>query len=104
MNKKQMNERVEKILQGLEIGTEREIVQNRFGGDSVDLGPVEVALYDFFMGTVMAFENPDLMEQLRREAVKRGETFTEEEARKNYNCVKQWFLMNNPEAYMALID
>lgn len=46
----QMTDKEKEMLKGLRIGTEREMVANRFSGEQVELCPEAVALYDLIMG------------------------------------------------------
>lgn len=71
---------MDEVIQDLDIGTEPEVIQNRFGGGSIELSPLEVAVYDWIIGSEMfgKWENVRL------------------------GC--DWFLNNNPEAYMVLLD
>ena len=41
------------IFKGIEIGTQNEVVHNRFGGGSAELPPDAVAMYDVIMGSEM---------------------------------------------------
>lgn len=62
------------------VGTERETVTNPFSGESVELDPVAVAVYDCIKGA---------------------------EALGDYDVVRKgidWFIDNYPEAYMTLLD
>ena len=64
------------------------VVQNRFGGDSIELNNVELSMYDFVMGcsimTEMGSRDTKLITELRKGL--------------------DWFRMNNAEAYMVLLD
>tara|TARA_Y100000310_G_scaffold319279_1_gene374379 strand:- start:567 stop:791 length:225 start_codon:yes stop_codon:yes gene_type:complete len=63
-----------------EIGEEPEVVHNRFGGDSIELTPKEVAVYDVIMG---------------------AETLGQ------YDVMRKgidWFIETNIKAYMTLLD
>jgi len=66
---------------GLEIlDDEPKKIQNRFGGGSVMLNPVEIAIYDCISGAEML---------------------------KDYQTVQKgidWFIKNNTEAYAVLLD
>ena len=62
------------------------VVQNRFGGDEIELNNVELSIYDFVMGATIVAEmglDTDVM-NLRRGL--------------------DWFRQHNPEAYMVLLD
>jgi hypothetical protein len=65
------------------------IVQNRFGGDSIELNNVELSMYDFVMGASIVvemgmFNTPQHLNDLRRGL--------------------DWFKQYNPKAYMVLLD
>jgi len=61
-------------------------VQNRFSGDSCQLNNVELSMYDFVMGATMCMEMgmPCNVDELR--------------------AGLRWFRVNNPSAYMVLLD
>tara|TARA_R110000751_G_scaffold8646_2_gene33667 strand:- start:818 stop:1126 length:309 start_codon:yes stop_codon:yes gene_type:complete len=67
-------------VEGLLIGDEEEVVQNRFGGDSVTLPPDAVAVYDFIIGSELVGNH--------------------------HNVIKgcDWFRKYFPSAYMVLLD
>jgi hypothetical protein len=44
------NKTEQALLDQLAVGTENEVVHNRFGGGSIELEPIAVALYDYIMG------------------------------------------------------
>jgi len=72
-----------------ELYEEGGTVQNRFSGEEYELNNVELSMYDFVMGaTVVAemgmFNTPKHVQDLRKGL--------------------DWFRMNNPEAYMVLLD
>jgi len=56
-------------------------VTNPFSGESIDLNPAELSIYDYIMGCVMLN--------------KYGTDF---------NKAITWFRKENPEAYMVLLD
>ena len=64
------------------------VVQNRFGGDSIELNAMELSMYDFVIGASTLMEmgnhNTKLITELRKGL--------------------DWFRMNNAEAYMVLLD
>tara|TARA_R100001082_G_scaffold101621_2_gene71265 strand:- start:1086 stop:1349 length:264 start_codon:yes stop_codon:yes gene_type:complete len=65
------------------------VVQNRFGGDSIELNNVELSMYDFVMGASIVvemgmFNTPQHLNDLRRGL--------------------DWFKQYNPKAYMVLLD
>ena len=65
------------------------VVQNRFGGDSIELNNVELSMYDFIMGASIVvemgmFNTPQHLKDLRRGL--------------------DWFKQYNAKAYMVLLD
>ena len=67
------------------------VVQNRFGGDSIELNNIELSMYDFVMGASTLIEMTGPWE---------GDPKIIKELRKGLD----WFRMNNAEAYMVLLD
>ena len=64
----------------IQIYSEGATVQNRFGGDSVELNALELSIYD----TIMGCELGGNIEEMRRGI--------------------DWFIKFNPKAYMILLD
>ena len=65
------------------------VVQNRFGGDSIELNNIELSMYDFVIGATIVLE------------MRNGHKHTSvTDLRKGLD----WFRKNNPEAYMVLLD
>ena len=65
------------------------VVQNRFGGEEIELNNVELSMYDFVMGASIVvemglFNTPKHVQDLRKGL--------------------DWFRQYNPEAYMVLLD
>ena len=60
--------------------TENVVVKNPYSGDSIELTPEEVAVYDYLKGCEMMGDYKGLRKGL------------------------DWFIDNNPEAYMTLLD
>ena len=65
------------------------VVQNRFGGDEIELNNIELSMYDLVMGASIMAEmgvnvSPNIMKDLRRGL--------------------DWFRTHSPEAYMVLLD
>ena len=65
------------------------IVQNRFGGDSIELNNVELSMYDFVMGASIVvemgmFNTPQHLKDLRKGL--------------------DWFKQYSTKAYMVLLD
>ncbi len=57
-------------------------VRNPFSGETYELNALELSLYDYIMGSQMVnFGNGD-----------------------DFNKALTWFRVNNPEAYMVLLD
>ncbi len=67
-----------------------EIVANPFTGEEIELTAVELSLYDFIMGCNMVFAN----------ATKR----VNDEMIRDFDRALTWFRINNPQAYMVLLD
>ncbi len=70
--------------------TDGETVSNPFTGESIELTAVELSLYDFIMGCNMVFAK----------APKR----VNDEMIKDFDRALTWFRINNPQAYMVLLD
>jgi hypothetical protein len=69
------------IFPGIAIyDTENVIVKNPYSGDSIELTPEEVAVYDYLKGCEMVGDYKGLRKGL------------------------DWFIDNNAEAYMVLLD
>ena len=69
-----------------ELYEEGGTVQNRFSGEEYELNNVELSMYDFVMGASIVAEmglDTDII---------------------NLRKGLDWFRMNNPEAYMVLLD
>lgn len=45
-----LNKTEQKLVDQLAVGTKNEVVKNRFSGESIELEPLAVALYDYIMG------------------------------------------------------
>jgi len=84
MNKKQ---ELPKWFKG-EVYQRGDIVENRFGGGSIKLNAKELSMYDFVIGSSVAYEmgiaNDSIVINLRKGL--------------------DWFRRNNAEAYMILLD
>jgi len=72
--------KIPESFRGLSVGAKPEVVQNRFSGESVELDPVAVAMYDAIMGAER-LELYDMMQE--------GLT---------------WFRKYHPKAFMTLLD
>jgi len=67
-----------------------ETVANPFTGEEIELTNVELSLYDFIMGCNMLFE--------------RGSARVNDEMIRDFDRALTWFRVNNPQAYMVLLD
>ena len=72
--------KIPESFRGLSVGANPEVVQNRFSGESVELDPVAVAMYDAIMGA----ERLHLYDMMQE-----GLT---------------WFRKYHPKAFMTLLD
>ena len=64
------------------------VVANRFTGEEYELNNVELSMYDFVMGATFVVEMGSRSEKLIKE-LQDG---------------LYWFRVNNPKAYMVLLD
>ena len=71
------------------IYTKGETVTNPFSGESYDLTGLETSIYDFIIGCQMIFDKIDVLSKKQVDDFQKGLT---------------WFRVNNPEAYMVLLD
>ena len=83
-NKKQ---KLPKWFKG-ELYLEGTTVRNPFSGETYQLNAIELSLYDFIIGSQMVFS--------QFEATKQQIT--------DFDKALRWFRVNNPEAYMVLLD
>ena len=67
-----------------------ETVANPFTGEDIELTNVELSLYDFIMGCNMVFAS----------APKR----VNDDMIRDFDRALTWFRINNPQAYMVLLD
>ena len=67
-----------------------ETVANPFTGEEIELTNVELSLYDFIMGCNMVFAK----------APKR----VNDDMIRDFDRALTWFRVNNPQAYMVLLD
>ena len=67
-----------------------ETVANPFTGEEIELTNVELSLYDFIMGCNMLFE--------------RGSNRVNDDMIRDFDRALTWFRINNPKAYMVLLD
>ena len=71
-----------------EIYDKGAVVQNRFGGEEIELNNIELSMYDFIIGASMVCE------------MGTSDNKIVEDLRKGLN----WFRTHNIEAYMVLLD
>ena len=67
-----------------------ETVANPFTGESIELTNVELSLYDFIMGCNMLFAH--------------GSNRVNDDMIRDFDRALTWFRVNNPQAYMVLLD
>jgi hypothetical protein len=70
--------------------SEGDTVANQFTGEEIELTNVELSLYDFIMGCNMLFA--------------RGSNRVNVGMIKDFDRALTWFRINNPQAYMVLLD
>tara|TARA_A100001201_G_C4068085_1_gene194870 strand:+ start:297 stop:563 length:267 start_codon:yes stop_codon:yes gene_type:complete len=69
---------------------EGDIVENPYSGESIELNNIELSMYDFIMGATMVYEM--------------GGLSTNGKLLKELQDGLRWFRINNPKAYMVLLD
>ena len=67
-----------------------ETVSNPFTGEEIKLTNVELSIYDFIMGCNMLFS--------------RGSHRVNDDMIRDFDRALTWFRVNNPQAYMVLLD
>ena len=72
-----------------ELYEEGAVVQNRFGGDSIELNNVELSMYDFVIGASIVMEMSGGYRHTNVDELRKG---------------LDWFRKNNAKAYMVLLD
>lgn len=70
--------------------SEGDTVANQFTGEEIELTNVELSLYDFIMGCNMLFA--------------RGSNRVNDDMIRDFDRALTWFRINNPQAYMVLLD
>jgi len=70
--------------------TEGLIVENPFSKEEYELNNVELSMYDFIMGCNIVFA--------------KAPNRVNDDMVKDFDRALTWFRINNPEAYMALLD
>ncbi len=87
MNTKTKTQKQPKWFKG-DIYSEGGEVRNPFSGETYELNGLELSLYDFIIGSQMVFS--------QFEATKKQIT--------DFDKALRWFRVNNPQAYMVLLD
>jgi len=72
-----------------ELYEEGATVQNRFSGEECELNNIELSMYDFVMGSTMVLEMAGGYKHTSVDLLRKG---------------LDWFRINNPSAYMTLLD
>jgi len=83
-NKKQ---EIPKWFKG-DVYSEGTTVRNPFSGETYELNAIELSLYDFIIGSQMVFSQ---FEATKKQIV-------------DFDKALYWFRVNNPQAYMVLLD
>ena len=84
-----MKQKLPKWFNG-SLYSEGDTVANQFTGEEIELTNVELSLYDFIMGCNMLFA--------------RGSNRVNDDMIKDFDRALTWFRINNPQAYMVLLD
>ena len=87
MNTKTKKQQQPKWFKG-QIYSEGGEVRNPFSGETYELNGLELSLYDFIIGSQMVFSQ---FEATRKQIT-------------DFDKALRWFRVNNPEAYMVLLD
>ena len=87
MNTKTKTQKQPKWFKG-QIYSDGGEVRNPFSGETYELNGLELSLYDFIIGSQMVFS--------QFEATKKQIT--------DFDKALRWFRVNNPQAYMVLLD
>jgi len=87
MSTKTKTQKQPKWFQG-QIYSEGGEVRNPFSGETYELNAIELSLYDFIIGSQMVFSQ---FEATRKQIT-------------DFDKALRWFRVNNPEAYMVLLD
>jgi len=72
-----------------ELYKEGATVQNRFSGEECELNAMELSMYDFVMGSTIVLEMAGGYKHTSVDLLRKG---------------LDWFRINNPSAYMTLLD
>ena len=87
MNTKMKTQKQPKWFEG-QIYSEGGEVRNPFSGETYELNALELSLYDFIIGSQMVFSQ---FEATRKQIT-------------DFDKALRWFRVNNPQAYMVLLD
>jgi hypothetical protein len=87
MSTKTKKQKQPKWFEG-QIYSEGGEVRNPFSGETYELNGLELSLYDFIIGSQMVFSQFD--------ATRKQIT--------DFDKALRWFRVNNPQAYMVLLD
>jgi len=87
MSTKTKKQKQPKWFEG-QIYSEGGEVRNPFSGETYELNALELSLYDFIIGSQMVF----------------GQFQATDKQIKDFDKALYWFRVNNPEAYMVLLD
>tara|TARA_B110000196_G_C20556938_1_gene391369 strand:- start:117 stop:383 length:267 start_codon:yes stop_codon:yes gene_type:complete len=88
MSTKTKTQKQPKWFQG-QIYSEGGEVRNPFSGETYELNALELSLYDLIIGSQMMFGSLP---------------YADEVLVKDFEKALKWFRINNPEAYMVLLD
>ena len=72
-----------------ELYEEGATVRNRFSGEEYELNAMELSMYDFVMGSTIVLEMAGGYKHTDVSLLRKG---------------LDWFRVNNPKAYMVLLD
>ena len=89
MNMKTIKEKLPKWFDG-KLYKEGDTVTNPYSGEEIELTAVELSMYDFCMGATFVYEM--------------GGLSTDGKLLKELQDGLYWFRVNNPKAYMVLLD
>ncbi len=84
---KNKEQKIPKWFEG-QIYSEGGEVRNPFSGETYELNALELSLYDFIIGSQMVF----------------GQFQATKKQIADFDKALMWFRVNNPEAYMVLLD
>ena len=93
---KTYEERIQIIIDALEVGISKERITNPFSGESTELEPLAAALYDFIKGAELTMNSalsddytlPDALEPIRQD----------------FEDALAYFSEHWPKEYMLLLD